>query len=200
VVAPHVLISGVGESGEIEIQNPSDSEADISLWNIISTSKIFKIPDGTYVLPGKTIVLPTDITGLSSADVSSLRLVLPSGVVVSEYPNVAMPVRKSVTTYTDNTLSVKSNSEPAPADNGSEISPLSANVLSGIASAGAENKGNSKIPTVVFLFIGIIGLAGASFIAFRHRNLFMSGINGAENIPLSETEKIANSIRIIEEE
>lgn len=79
----HVL--GVTDAG-ILLQNGNDRIVELSRWLLASGKDTYRLPDGTSVLPGRTVLFPAAVTGLGT---TSPELRYPDG------SPVAGPLRRS---------------------------------------------------------------------------------------------------------
>ena len=86
VLAPSVSAS-VNADGSVTLANTGTQEADLSGWNLRSLSAMtampFVVPDGTILLPGRSMTLDSGMTRLSANQTASLALAYPSGAVAS---------------------------------------------------------------------------------------------------------------------
>lgn len=78
-----IKIASVSARG-ISLTNGSSRTLDLSLWRLSSGGKEFKIPTGTQILAGRTILFPLQIIQLPLSNTASL--LYPSGEVSALYP------------------------------------------------------------------------------------------------------------------
>lgn len=84
VVPADISISNVGtEDMFIELYNQTEHELELSGWQLKAGESGFVFPVGTYMFPGKTIILAQRVTGLTTAD--EVLLTYPDGTVVYTY-------------------------------------------------------------------------------------------------------------------
>jgi hypothetical protein len=89
VVSAGLSISSVGtiDNPYVEIENKSSYELIISGWKIQGVKNIFKFANGTTIMPGKKIKLPSRITGFDFSDLSAVSIYSPAGELFATYPN-----------------------------------------------------------------------------------------------------------------
>lgn len=80
-----IKIASVSSRG-ISVINNGPRTLDLSLWKLSMGGQEFKIPEDTHILAGHTILFPSQVIELPTAD--SARLLYPSGEVAAEYPLV----------------------------------------------------------------------------------------------------------------
>ena len=87
VLPAGVSITSFGPAPDfpIELSNSATSEIDVSGWALQSVTKLFRLPQNTFILPSKKIILSGRLTGFMADDTKTLRLVLPSGDLVFDY-------------------------------------------------------------------------------------------------------------------
>jgi hypothetical protein len=206
VSAPSVIISAIKSDGAIEIKNTADADADISNWWIEHGTARARMPKGTVILSGKSVVMnmgasaETSNTLLASAEPA--RILLPSGAVVSEYgmPLTSAPISNVVTVAS--TAYVPPQTSVAKVSGSSQVlasaTPLmlSANAVDSIPNT--EIPKSSKKSIGIFI-IGLVGIITASFLALRRASIQKPADGGDIHLS-SQTAELADSIRIIEEE
>ncbi len=79
----NIKIVSVSARG-ISLINNSSRTLDLSLWRLSMGGKEFKIPTGTQILAGRTILFPSQIIQLPISDTASL--LYPSGEISAMYP------------------------------------------------------------------------------------------------------------------
>lgn len=72
-----VRIAGLSEKG-VFLENRDTRILDLSRHLLTSGKEKFRIPEDTQILPGRTVILPPDVTGLSTTT-TSMELRYPSG-------------------------------------------------------------------------------------------------------------------------
>lgn len=80
--------------GGISIKNKSVYELDLGKWDIVSGNEVFRIPEKTFVLPGKSITFPSSVLGISSVDFIVLRNELDATVASIGEEKSAEPVQQ----------------------------------------------------------------------------------------------------------
>lgn len=154
VVVPGVTISSVGKSGDpyVEIDNKSGVEVDLSLWVINSANSSFRIPEGTIILPSKSIRLSGRVTGFSLSDLSYVNITSTSGEVISSYPTA------KATTYTNTSSNYKPKVSTNPEESSRVINleDLSASV--GNSGARISNSTYAWLGLVGVIFIGLLAV------------------------------------------
>lgn len=66
----------------IAIENQTSNELDLSGWQVLVSGKTFILPKNTFLGSRKTLVLPSEITGLVSPEGSTPELLFPNGFPV----------------------------------------------------------------------------------------------------------------------
>lgn len=79
-----IRITLLSEKG-VSLENRDTRILDLSRHLLISGKEKFRIPEDTMILPGRTVILPPEVTGLSTTT-TSMELQYPSGEVASFYP------------------------------------------------------------------------------------------------------------------
>ncbi len=82
----------------IEVENKSNIELDLSGWRVRGVTHTASITDGTILLPSKKLKLSPRVTAMTFADIQTVALLNPSGVVVSTYPEKAVEAKSASTT------------------------------------------------------------------------------------------------------
>ncbi|MBU0750319.1 lamin tail domain-containing protein [Patescibacteria group bacterium] len=75
-------ISDVSEKG-VALRNFDSRILDMSYWKLLVDGIFFRIPQGTYILPGRTVYFSPEVTGLPISD--SASLLYPGGNLHYEY-------------------------------------------------------------------------------------------------------------------
>lgn len=71
-----------GDSGYIALKNLSAREIDLSNWSLHADEKTFVFPPNSFILPGRTLKLANEMTGLRPAGGNAV-LMLPGGALVA---------------------------------------------------------------------------------------------------------------------
>lgn len=209
VGAPNVAISSIKPNGSIELSNSLTIDVDISNWKLVtvpsSSVEPVQIPEGTVILSGATLPLDPSVT-VSLVTGKAVALTLPSGIIVSLYePHAITQVVSStpvvVSKIAPTTKSVSQEVLGSVASSDKE-SVLQASVLSALPSEEPlRQTGRSGTSRPLWVFIvglaGVIGVAIWALRAISHKAV--SQVLSKES-SMSETEAVARSIRIIEEE
>ncbi len=82
VDSAQIRVSEVLEKG-IRLENFDDRMLDLSYWKLKAGATEFKIPQGTWILPGRSVLFPAEVTGLPYSPDTSL--LYPSGKTMNEY-------------------------------------------------------------------------------------------------------------------
>ncbi|MDP1707447.1 MAG: helix-hairpin-helix domain-containing protein [bacterium] len=160
-----IKIASVSARG-ISLANDSQRTLDLSLWRLSMSEKEFKIPAGTQILPGRTILFPSQIIQLPTA--GSASLLYPSGEVAATYPLVQARVEKPTVTKVsyekvqevEKIISAQTNIQ---AYDEAVIAPAASTELA--AAGAASSTGVFSSPWFLSL-IGVLTLAGSAFIFF----------------------------------
>ncbi len=187
-----VRISGVSPAG-ITVANDASERLDLSGWRFLTEDGIFRIPNGTTLLPRSNVLFPFTISNLPIA--SAATLTYPSGVVAARY--VPPPVAVAPLAEDD----IASGGKPSASSTGfnttQTVEPALVSEVSGtahetatvsapaaateLAAAGAASLGTSSPPQSggagraaqtggllhspwILGLIGIITVAGGAFI------------------------------------
>ncbi|MDP3402628.1 MAG: lamin tail domain-containing protein [bacterium] len=79
-----ISITHLSEKG-VTLKNSDTRILDLSRYQLVSGRERFKIPEDTQILPGRTVIFPPEVTGLSTSTLS-MELRYPSGEVAFVYP------------------------------------------------------------------------------------------------------------------
>lgn len=79
-----IRIALLSEKG-VTLENADDRILDLSRHTLVSGKESFRIPEDTWILPGRSVVFPPEITGLSTTT-SAMELRYPSGEIAFSYP------------------------------------------------------------------------------------------------------------------
>lgn len=90
---PGINISSIGDSNDfyVELSNTSDFELSLSDWMLKNNDQIFKIPEGTIILPNKKLMFGSELTGFLFNVNSAVSVLKPSGQVAYDYPLKSAP-------------------------------------------------------------------------------------------------------------
>ncbi len=183
VLDPELFITKVGDINDayVEIKNQSEYKMSLSGWTIGSSTKIFRLPEGMAILPGKSVIVSSKVTLFTLSDVQHLSLFAPNQTLVSTYP-VSKPAQVIQTVSKNN----YQNEYYAPV--AKKPNQDSAVDLNSITASTAS----SSIPRNFLPFIGLFGivLIGIVALVFAHKK---SSSGGEEIGGIS-----ASDIRIIE--
>ncbi len=98
-----IHITGLSEKG-VALKNSDTRILDLSRYQLVSGRKRFRIPQDTQILPGRTVIFPPEVTGLSTSTLS-MELRYPSGEVAFAYPPPTLtPVLLPVVPGTGSTI------------------------------------------------------------------------------------------------
>lgn len=181
----------------IELSNSSNTDIDISGWGLALLDKVFAIPKNTFVMAGKKLIFPNEVTSLIVAEGSVPELHYPNGTLASrfgEVKNKIVPVEGVV---------IPESEQPAVSE---IIAPSVAEVSAGksvkIAKAEENDSVRENMAAVAESspkksstnYIWLLGVAGISALA-------LGGVFLARKLerPNDEIEKLADEIEIIEE-
>lgn len=84
-----VRIARLSEKG-VSLENRDTRTLDLSRYELRSGKEKFRIPEDTQILPGRTVIFPPEVTGLSTTTIS-MELRYPSGEVAFTYPEAHTP-------------------------------------------------------------------------------------------------------------
>jgi len=152
VVPAGVVISSVGGISDpyIEIENKSGFEVDLSGWVIKGAISSFYVPEGTIILPSKSIRFSSRITGFNANDLLNVNILSTNGEIVSSYPSTTGP---SYTTTRNNNYKITSKPRSVEASSVINLDNLPANAQG----AGIELS-KSSYSWIGLLIITIIGI------------------------------------------
>lgn len=161
-----IKITSVSARG-ISLVNNSSRILDLSLWRLSMGGKEFKIPVGTQILAGRTILFPSQIIQLPIGD--SAVLLYPSGEVAATYP--ASGVQPSVPAVSYEKVQeveqiISTNTNIQTNEEGVRA-PAAATDLAaaGAALPATPEKSGSIFSSPWFLgLLGVVALAGIAFI------------------------------------
>jgi len=83
-----IKIASLSSRG-ITLANNDSRTLDLSLWRLSMGGRQFKIPEDTHILAGRTVLFPSQVIELPTAD--SAFLLYPSGEVAAAYPPTPVP-------------------------------------------------------------------------------------------------------------
>ena len=84
-----IEIASLSEKG-IALHNRNTRILDLSRYSLVSGKESFRIPVDTSILPGRTVIFPPEVTGLSTTT-SAMELRYPSGEVAFSYAASSTP-------------------------------------------------------------------------------------------------------------
>ncbi|MDP2665461.1 MAG: helix-hairpin-helix domain-containing protein [bacterium] len=167
-----IKIASVSSRGITLINNDSRT-LDLSLWRLSMGGQEFKIPENTQILAGRTILFPSQVIELPTAQ--SALLLYPSGEVAAAYPAIAAIQNPQPSS---GTVSYKKVSEVEPILSARANDQVHENAVGApaaeteLAAAGAAL--SSPAPTSRAMgifkspwtlgFLGVVALAGSVFI------------------------------------
>ncbi len=212
VSSSSVAISSVTADGTVSLVNTGMKETDMSKWVVASMNGVqktmFMIPSGTIVLPGHTMILPEKMTGLVFTSTPSVEVLLPSGIVSASYGGAQVVVASAPEKQVVAIPAVKEKAQVAIAERVVQAMPvqdlsgdsLEANAIGAIPDqhdSTPKEKSRSLVPYVVAL----LGIIVGAVIALKTLNVFplKNASETGEDESESETKKIADTIRILEE-
>lgn len=105
VIAADVWVSRTGDESDplVEITNGTKYELDLSGWKLTANGDTFVFPDGTFVLPGKKIVIGPKATGFLRSSGAVLRY--PNGEVVeNDHTSLEVGLPKTLTNLSQETV------------------------------------------------------------------------------------------------
>lgn len=189
--APSVTISSVTSGGALVFENSGELDVDLSGWILKAISDsgphaTFQFPEGTMILSGKSITLLPAILGFTAGQSDAFLLTQASGEIafakeasmpIDEIPPIIIPQEKVVMGVQEEKI------EPL-----GEIE-LTANAVSALAT---EEEPKSMIPYLLVLPVVLL----LAVLALRR---FMPQALKKEESQKSETEEIADTIRIVED-
>ena len=164
-----IKIAAVTSRG-IALTNNDSRTLDVSLWRLAMGGQEFKIPEDTQILAGHTILFPSQVIELPTAD--SAFLLYPSGEVAAAYPPLPQPSAHAASyeqvQAVEPIISPKTNVQ---AYENAVNAPTAANELAAVGAAlGAESPAPVSRAAGIFRspwtlgFLGIVALAGGAFI------------------------------------
>lgn len=80
-----IRIALLSEKG-VSLENRDTRILDLSRYVLFAGKETFRIPEDTMILPGRTVIFPPEVTGLSTTT-SAMELRYPSGEVAHSYPD-----------------------------------------------------------------------------------------------------------------
>ncbi|MBU6388638.1 helix-hairpin-helix domain-containing protein [Patescibacteria group bacterium] len=170
-------VSGDG----ITVANDSNERLDLSGWRLVSDTGMFRIPDGTTLLPEASVLFPFIITDLPIA--LDAVLLYPDGIVAAH--SAPQPIVEAVTQLSapaQSSYGEQTVEEPSPASDISvsgtahEITavgaPTAATELAAVGAtspAETSSAGGTRITSLfrspwTLGFLGLMTLAGGAFI------------------------------------
>lgn len=164
VVVPGVVISSVGKESDpyIEVENKSGVEIDLSNWIIKGVNSSFYVPEGTIILPSKSVRFSSRVTGFSYNDLTYINIFSTSGEVVASYPTT------KTSTYTNTSSSYKSRVVSKPEESSSVINLDDLGASAG--NSGTEIS-TSTYALALLVSVIIIGFMAVYFARNRKTNV-----------------------------
>lgn len=195
-----VVISKRLMDGTVVVSNTGPDDFDLSLWKLATDTHTFIFPDGTIIRAGGSITLMPKFTGFF--DASTVSLFFPNGVNADMYQQHIDTIPKEVLVMKP-VVRLASSQSIAPPNNGAteniDTTPsskvLSANVIDSV-----KNTNKSVRPGILSFIVGLIGVLGIALYILKKYipSLFTKDYVDTEIV--SDTQKIADSIRIIDDE
>ncbi len=171
----NIKIVSVSARG-ISLINNSSRTLDLSLWRLSMSGKEFKIPTGTQILAGRTILFPSQIIQLPISDTASL--LYPSGEVSAMYPQTpkgqpsaqqtsfnTVQTVESVIPIISTTANIQTHDETVIAPSAVSATETAEGAALSAAAPAEQPKAGGLFKSPWFLgLLGVIALAGAAFI------------------------------------
>lgn len=197
VTARPALVTIAESNGQyIELKNSDSVELDISRWLLSDGTRVFSIPEGTYILPSMSVRFPSSVTKLGGGSNTSLlypNTMLATKTTTTSAPqSLPAPVSNTMTTQISQTQSVPIRiTKPVSVQKASEViednalvqhadAILAVDPLAAAAVASATSS-NSLYKWLLALF-GIIAIAGV--ILFIH-----DGHKDTDEHPITDADK-----------
>src|SRR3989338_1209441 len=170
VLAPGIEIVSINSDASITIKNTLSYEVDLGGWIIRAGNIVFRFPNNTILLSGKTMTIAPSITHFSTSDIITVVVETPSGSIadslslVKELPKV-VPEQKSVSLESKqqstqtNKISVENITAPPIDTQGATV----ANAFSDDTNGVKEKRGSSFVWWFLF---GVVVIGGASSLIF----------------------------------
>ncbi|MFA5998207.1 MAG: PKD domain-containing protein [Candidatus Paceibacterota bacterium] len=162
-----IKIAAVSSRG-ITLANDSSRTLDLSWWRLSAGGQEFKIPADTQMLPGRTVLFPSQVIELPVT--GSASLLYPSGEVAAAYPAVAAVPQSALKQPSFNGASYEKVQAVEPiistqtnirAYEEAVDAPTAATELAAVGAVPAP----SIFRSPWFLsFLGVVALAGSAFI------------------------------------
>lgn len=178
-----VKIVSVSSRG-ITLANNDSRTLDLSFWRLSAGGQEFKIPEDTEILAGRTILFPSQVIELPTAD--SASLLYPSGEVADTYSDMSAstqpfllntssnivqaaepPVVKKIEPITSTQTNIQKNEETVKA-------PAAATELAAAGAALQDSSGTASTPSAsastlikspwTLGFLGVVLLTGGAFV------------------------------------
>lgn len=122
-----VSVAGVTDHGVL-LRNAHTRVADLSRWVLASGKKVYRLPEGTSLLPGRTVLFPASITGLSTTtpelrypDGTPVQPVPPEGSFNGVKATVPVPANQATEEYEAAPIAPPAAADPAA---GGAFAPL----------------------------------------------------------------------------
>jgi hypothetical protein len=193
----------------VELANSSKTNIDISMWGLALNGKVFAVPKNTFVMAGKKLIFPNEVTGLLVEAGSAPALHYPNGTLASRFGEEKEKAVKAVVGAApvsgQQVISAKTvSSVPETADKkGVKVAQAAEGEprISGVrAEENNQAPGNmaavaESLPKKASTnYVWLLGVVGVSAIA-------LAGVFFARKLeqPDDESQKIADEIEIIED-
>ena len=106
-----ISISSLSSRG-VELSNDDTRILDLTRFELVSGDEKFRIPEDTSILPGRQVIFPPEVTGLSTST-ESMTLRYPSGEVAFVYPLASSTLPAQPAAASDGTNLMKRVDIPA---------------------------------------------------------------------------------------
>ena len=174
VLAPGIEIVSINSDASITLKNTLSYEVDLGGWIIRAGNIVFRFPNNTILLSGKTMTIAPSITHFSPSDILTVVIETPSGSIadslslVKELPRVVpkqkstLPESKQQSTQT-NKISVENITAPS-------IDTQGATVVNAFSDDNNVEEQKQKSSFVWWFLFGVVVIGGASsLILFRKK-------------------------------
>jgi hypothetical protein len=172
VVSTDIMISNVGGEQDffIELSNNTTYDTDISKWTLSGFNRLFSFPKNTILGAKKKIIFSSRITGFSSGDKDSLKLLDSEGQTVFDYgaslvpAQIVTPPKEHVASMPSVKTSVLATEfvEEEPRQEEVLMENITANAIS--SEGGEEVAQNSYAPIVGFSALLAVSAGAVYFI------------------------------------
>ncbi|MFA5841378.1 MAG: lamin tail domain-containing protein [Candidatus Paceibacterota bacterium] len=175
----------------VELSNPSNTDINISHWGLALADKVFAIPKNTFVMAGKKLIFPNEVTGLLVGAGSAPELRYPNGTLASRFGEVKNKSAEVAVQMTPKSEQQGISNRDMPADNGVRIAQAEENDSGKENMAAVSESLPKKSSTKYIWLFGVVGISA----------LALSGVFLARRLeqPNDRLKKLADEIEIIEE-